>query len=260
MYRIIIADDEKDERNVIRFLLNKFNFVLHIDEVANGKEALSKLQETPTDILFTDVKMPFMDGIELATKARELYPNIQIIFFSGYDDFDYAKKAISLRAFDYILKPVNPMEFQKTLSSVLESIKNLTKEQEQSVSKNIHNTNEIPKIYDEIEQESSKHSIQIVQQYIHEHYHEDLSLNLLAEKVFLTPRYLSEIFIQETGCGINKYTKNLRMENAKHLLINTNMKISDIGKSVGYSNESYFCRSFRENFGLSPEKYRQIHT
>jgi two-component system response regulator YesN len=83
-------------------------------------------------------------------------------------------------------------------------------------------------------------------------------LNLLAEKVYLSPSYLSEIFIKETGCGINKYIKNLRMENAKDLLNHTNMKITDICKKVGYHNLSYFVRSFREHFGSSPEKYRQM--
>jgi two-component system, response regulator YesN len=83
-------------------------------------------------------------------------------------------------------------------------------------------------------------------------------LNLLAEKVYLSPSYLSEIFIKETGCGINKYIKNLRMEKAKVLLYHTNMKIIDICNKVGYHNQSYFVRSFREHFGSSPEKYRQM--
>ncbi|KLV26585.1 hypothetical protein ABW02_10840 [Niallia circulans] len=94
-------------------------------------------------------------------------------------------------------------------------------------------------------------------QYIHEHYAEDLSLNILADKVYLSPRYLSDVFIQETGSGINKYIKQVRMDAAKNLLIHTNMKINDICKQVGYQNISYFVRSFRESFGLSPEKFRQ---
>ena len=109
----------------------------------------------------------------------------------------------------------------------------------------------------ETEPHSSKHAIHIVKQYIHKHYGKDLSLNLLADQVFFTPRYLSSLFIEETGGGINKYIKNLRMEKAKDMLINTNMKINDICKKVGYSNVSYFCKSFQEDFGTTPEKYRQ---
>ena len=127
MYRILIVDDEKDERNVIRFLLNKYHFQLDIIESNNGKEALTQLEKQTIDILFTDIKMPFIDGIELATRARELYPTIQTIFFTGHDDFDFVKKALSLRAVDYILKPVKPDEFQNTLCSVIQNIKNSEK-------------------------------------------------------------------------------------------------------------------------------------
>lgn len=80
MSRILIVDDEKDERSVIRFLLKKFNFELEIVEAANGKEALEELMRSPADILLTDVKMPFVDGMELATKAREHYDDMEIIF------------------------------------------------------------------------------------------------------------------------------------------------------------------------------------
>lgn len=510
MYRMLIADDESDERKVIRYLLNKFDFKFHIEEASNGKEALAKLQNSPIDILFTDVKMPFMDGIELAANVQELHPNVQIIFFSGHDDFEYIKKALSLRAVDYILKPINPAELKKTITSVLERADVLKAEQLQreanmiyqknhilyrlinqtpldtlekecstigldflnnyshlfliqfdesffddlshnkntltfydniseiigipcdyinlnpsqsvlllegsgkssayyvglaskiqqhilsiygincyiSISDKITNAKGISTIYEETEKnlenrffspdiyiypkhnltmdqlvdsteddyllkaiqkdiqlkdsyslkqdiqmlfdnyknkqcvshiyirflfsnllkmlgrelleleesefnnkivaiystqnlleieqiinevldkgivkletdnQSPKHAIHLVKQYISNHYGDDLSLNLLADKVFLTPRYLSSIFIQETGYGINKYIKNLRMNQAKELLLDTNMKINEICMAVGYSNVSYFCKSFQEDFGATPEKYRQLH-
>ena len=100
-------------------------------------------------------------------------------------------------------------------------------------------------------------AIALVEQYIRAHYEEPLSLDLLAEKVYLTPHYLSSIFIQEKGIGINKYIKNLRMEKARELLTGTNMKISEICERVGYSNLSYFCRTFRNEFGMTPEQYRR---
>ncbi len=509
MYRMLIVDDESDERRVIRYLLNKFDFHFHVEEASNGKEALAKLQDTPIDILFTDIKMPFMDGIELATKVQQLHPNVQIIFFSGHDDFEYVKKALSLRAVNYILKPINPVEFKNTISSVVERSEILKVEQLQketnltylkdhilyrvinrtplealekeystlgfdflntysylfliqfeesffdgisydddtpsfydnickitdtscdyinlnpfqsvlifqntgessnyyielatelqqhilylynkncyiSVSNEITDPNNISTIYEEteaflenrfffpeiyiypnhissadklddsdednywvksiqkdielkdshslrqsidmlfakyksrqcvshiyikflfsnilqlltkdllelsdsdlndkivaiystqnlaeieiiinkvldkgikkleMEQQSPSHAIHLVKQYIHDHYGDDLSLNVLADKVFLTPRYLSSIFIEEVGYGINKYIKNMRMSKAKELLLNTNMKVNEICKAVGYSNVSYFCKSFLEDFGATPEKYRQI--
>ena len=106
-------------------------------------------------------------------------------------------------------------------------------------------------------EDSPKRTIALVEQYIKEHYDQPLSLDLLAEKAFRTPHYLSSIFIQEKGIGINKYIKNIRMEKARELLKNTNMKISDICERVGYGSVSYFCRSFRNEYGVTPEQYRR---
>ena len=116
---------------------------------------------------------------------------------------------------------------------------------------------------DELEQqlepdrESPRHMIQLVEQYIREHYEDVLSLDILAEKVYLTPHYLSSIFIQEKGVGINKYIKTIRMDKARELLMKTNRKISDICIQVGYTNVSYFCRSFRNEYGVTPDQYRR---
>lgn len=513
MYRVLIADDDAVEREVIRYLLNEFS--LEVSEATNGKEALALMLDQKFDILITDIRMPYVDGIELSEEVRVLYPDIRIIFFSGYDDFSYAKAALKLNVDDYVLKPVVPEEFHKTIANVLEQIQ--TNEefllQGESLNKYAHNhvlyqlangtdiktlaalyphmdfsfidscyrffliqlkqdyfgdstngdnilssmglqqllppdcyfvnlnpaqnllvfagnkqalpwyqdlaqqivsqiqqtcgilchiaisstfsgPNEFAIAYKEAEQhlidryfstdstlicseksttlpqrdarlpfKSNTHSyddgiidqlkmdIQMkdgvglkkhmtsliaawkniehpsflyfhhfcvnllslllgalnmnteenrakfgdiilhaenmsqvanvllnltdklaaqlveehaapkyellqVKQYIHNHYNEDLSLEILAAKVFLTPRYLSALFIEENDCGINRYIKNVRMEKAKELLLNTNLSVNDIAQKVGYSNLSYFCKSFSEVFGTTPKKYR----
>lgn len=132
MYRLMIADDEDEERLGIRFLLKKYGFQFEITEAVDGKDALKKLEENGADILFTDVKMPFLNGLELSEQARKLIPGIQIIFFSGYDDFDYVKQALSLQAVDYILKPVSPIEFQKVIALVLERMEKENAKQQQN--------------------------------------------------------------------------------------------------------------------------------
>lgn len=499
MFRLMIADDEDAERMGINFLLNKFGYMFTIREASDGMEALRGLEDFPADILLTDVKMPFLDGIGLAAKVREKYPEIQIIFFSGYDDFEYVKQALSLQAVDYILKPVDPAEFQRVIGravkllheketavqntgvlksyvitrllnqvsyeklvqengegqllflkeytrliliefeedvfgNVISDIKafcslvkgaipgsfdfldltpsqgvfflkaeNLEEKHVQELARCIHlivgkeyqkkcylavsarigeaegignayrqaeqnleerffyqdsyiyprrslEQTETEKISDglllqaiekdvachdsyslrrnveillnvcrnngfqsyiytrfvcanlikilakelsgsgerladlveriyacsnfsgleaeiwqvtrELEErfqtaeDSPKRTIAMVEQFIKEHYHEPLSLDLLAEKAFRTPHYLSSIFIQEKGIGINKYIKNVRMEKARELLKGTNMKISDICEQVGYGSVSYFCRSFRNEYGVTPEQYR----
>lgn len=500
MYKLLIADDEDTERIGIKFLLEKYQFNFEITEASNGNEALEIIRKNDIDILFTDVKMPFLDGLELAVRAKEINQQLQIIFFSGYDDFDYVKQALVLQAVDYILKPVNTEEFCKVITTVsnrldeerydeqkqlyfnqnyvltrllnmtnyeqlekrfskekLEFLKeykrliliefeqdffgNVIEDAQQlyakfsdvfqysfyimdlnplqavmlvkepldenvcykqmeclhtfieeclktkcyiSISRQITEVQELGSAYREAErnleerfffkdiyiypldnkhknaeigsdnideilqniekdirgkdvysisrnvelliekcrnnifesyiytryicanllnilfealpekkeklaenierlyqctnfsaievllmeilqavennllpkQDSPKRVIAIVEQYVYEHYMDVLSLDILAEKVYLTPHYLSNIFSQEKGIGLNKYIKNVRMEKAQELLLDTNMKISDICEKVGYSNVSYFCKTFRTEYGMTPEKYR----
>lgn len=109
-------------------------------------------------------------------------------------------------------------------------------------------------------QGSIRREITQVTEYISKNYGSDLSVEMLASIVFLTPDYLSRLFKKTTGKSLSQYIRQYRMDKARELLIRTNKKIIDIGIQVGYPNYSYFCQSFREYFGTSPEKYRQEKT
>ena len=122
MYTLLIADDEKIEREGIKFLLQNYKDQLEIIEAINGKQAYEILSRKKVDILLTDIKMPFMNGIELTKKARELHPNLKIILFSGYSEFEYAREAIQMGVLNYILKPVNPEEFDLVIKNIIKNI------------------------------------------------------------------------------------------------------------------------------------------
>ena len=119
MYNILIVDDERIERNGIIMLLKRLSINAGIVEAANGKEAYEYLcsdEAEHIDILLTDVKMPFMDGITLIKKLNEDNIKLKTIIFSGYNEFEYAKLAVKLGVKDYILKPVDPVEFENTIN------------------------------------------------------------------------------------------------------------------------------------------------
>lgn len=121
MYNILIVDDERIERNGIIMLLKRLSINAGIVEAANGKEAYEYLcsdEAEHIDILLTDVKMPFMDGITLIKKLNEDNIKLKTIIFSGYNEFEYAKLAVKLGVKDYILKPVDPVEFENTIKKV----------------------------------------------------------------------------------------------------------------------------------------------
>lgn len=118
--KILIVDDEKSEREGIRFLIEKFGFPLVIAEACNGKTALEYLEKhRDVDILLTDVKMPYMDGLELAECVNEKNPDLFIVIFSAYSEFEYAKKACAANAVNYLLKPVEVDEFEAVMRQVI---------------------------------------------------------------------------------------------------------------------------------------------
>lgn len=119
MLKILLVDDDQVAINGVRLLLSKKNYDFEILEARNGRIALDILQDTPIDILFTDVDMPLMNGIQLAQKAQQLYPAIKIIFFSAYSDFSYAQTAIRLNAVSYLLKPIQPVEFYDVINRTI---------------------------------------------------------------------------------------------------------------------------------------------
>ena len=498
MYKVLVVDDEKIGRDGISFLLKQSSYQFDIKEAQNGKVALQYLLNNEVDFLFTDIKMPFMDGIELIQEVMKVKPEIKIVILSGYSDFEYAKNAMKVGVSEYLLKPIDPKEFNTSLDKVVKQYESQKKEQmkikrqnvllkehilfslvngnsvshiekqfdglsvmdfidnysrmmliefnrnfygevfdfvdqlrnnlsidfdyinlnlEQSllffkednedklkavayqiirlvavqytrrcyiaISDTIHDLssmNEIERqledlvdnkyfhsdkqlylinektveislenfdhvinlleedlklknakalrkdledlyntyyqargytsdylkfklsvlvkqIYqilsytdeksvneqialfyhakdlnemiqilylftDELEKEFDKgknfvhKEIESVKKYIYNHYNQDLSVDQLADYVCLAPSYLSHIFKKETGENLGRFIKRVRMEKAKDMLENSYEKIVTISVAVGYQNVSYFCQSFREYFGISPQKYR----
>lgn len=129
MYKILIVDDSILDIDCISFLIEKYSLPLHVEKAVNGHEALSLLKNTHFDILFTDIKMPFMDGLELSRETRRICPDTKIIIFSGYNDFEYAKTAITIGVENYLLKPIVPADFESTMRKVIRSIE-LMRQQE----------------------------------------------------------------------------------------------------------------------------------
>jgi len=116
MYTVIVADDEEEIRRALVKRVNweGIGFKL-VGEASNGAEALEMVEKFEPDLLLTDIKMPFISGIELARQVREVRPSTQIAFLSGYDDFEYAQMAIQYNIISYILKPISADEITNEL-------------------------------------------------------------------------------------------------------------------------------------------------
>ena len=118
-YSILIVDDEKNEREGISRLIKKFGFQLNVSQAKNGEEALKKFENNQYDILLTDIKMPYMDGITLIRELKSRGKTPVFIIYSAYGEFEYAQNAISLGVMEYLLKPIRLEAFEKLFTKVI---------------------------------------------------------------------------------------------------------------------------------------------
>ncbi|MFT8350927.1 response regulator [Clostridium saccharoperbutylacetonicum] len=116
LYKIMIVDDEEEIRlGIIKRIDWEANGFVVVGDAENGQDALEKAEKLQPDVIMTDIKMPYMDGLELGKKLVELMPSTKIIVFSGCDDFEYAHQAIKINVVEYVLKPINSAEFIEVL-------------------------------------------------------------------------------------------------------------------------------------------------
>ena len=106
---------------MLRFLIEREKYPLSIVEASNGKSVLEILREDSIDILLADIRMPYMDGLELSAIVHDEFPETKIIILSAYGEFGYAKKAMEAKAVSYLLKPINIQEFNTVILNTISS-------------------------------------------------------------------------------------------------------------------------------------------
>lgn len=123
LYRIILVDDEEEVRKGIIRKIDWENLGFQVvGDAENGEDALEKIEQLEPDVVMTDIRMPYMDGLTLCSRIRQKYPSVKILIFSGFDDFEYAQTAIKLNVTEYILKPVNVEELTEILNRVRDNL------------------------------------------------------------------------------------------------------------------------------------------
>ena len=123
LYKILLVDDEMD---VLRAMKKKIDweamgFCL-AGTAENGQEALEMAEQLHIDVVMTDIKMPYMDGLTLCRKLKENYRNIKVVIYSGFDDFEFAREAVHLEAEEYLLKPISVKDMEEVLTRIRQKL------------------------------------------------------------------------------------------------------------------------------------------
>ncbi len=247
MYRVILVDDE---RLIVRGLSSVVPWKELGCEVAavsyDGKTGLEQIRSLKPDIVLTDIRMPNMDGLTMLAAVHSEFPEIQTAVLTAYRDFDYARQALTLGVFRYLLKPSNLEELKETVRLMAARLDTRPARREESEEGTVA--------------AAGNHLVRAALAYMKEHCAEQhLSLGEVADRVYVSQWHLSKLLNRETGQSFFDLLGSLRISRAKELLTGTSMRVQDVAEATGFSDVGHFSRSFKRFAGCTPGEYRNQH-
>jgi two-component system, response regulator YesN len=224
--RVLIADDERPARFVLRSLLEEIGFPGEgIEEAAGGRELVELSRARRFDCAFVDVRMPGLDGLAAIEEAASDSPLTRWVIVSSHAEFEYARSALRLGVTEYLLKPVGVEE----LAACLQRLGLLPGDPE------------------------ADSLLGPVIEYLKRNFNADVSVADAAALVGLSPNYLSALFHRRTGSTISLYLSKLRVEEAARL-IREGASVAEAAAAVGYADTRHFARKFKSITGSLPSE------
>lgn len=250
MYRILLVDDD----SAIRYVYSKMKAwrecgFLIAAEASNGRDALRLLQKEHFDLVLTDIRMPFVDGLALLREIKERGIDTFAILVSSYNEFEYARQGLILGAFDFIVKPVS----EKSLTEALERAKIYLgeKRQNQEISELILRV--MKQLGVSMEQDSF---LQRLCLYLTENMGQTLTMENAAFNMNLNKDYFGKLVKQHTGMSFHTLYATIKMEYAKTLIKEGGYRNYEISDMLGYSTPDYFAKIFKDITGMTPTQYK----
>lgn len=256
MYKVLIVEDEDIIRKGLTFMVDwlKVNCVV-VGEATDGVEGLSKIEELHPDIVITDVRMPFKDGLQMLEESIFEY-DYEAIIISGYSEFEYAKKAITLGVNEYLLKPIDFKHLYKIINKLTDKIKFETEVRERLNS--VDNMDIYYEVLDIRYYDSNENKTKYVAgilDYIKENYSKKISLSDLSKKYNFSSSYLNSKFKEETSYTFNDFLNRYRILQSVVLLKRGKLMVYEIAEMVGFQDYKYFFQVFKKYIGCSPTKF-----
>mgnify|MGYP000897470630 FL=1 len=230
---LIIEDEERSREALIRKIRQYLGNGIEVDVAGNGLKGVKRAMVLHPDLIFMDVEMPVMDGLEASVIINRQLSTARIVFLTAYDKFQYVVEAMRSGAKDYLLKPVQENELHRILDVYIGKSRDK-----------------------ESRPETFETALDV---WLEHHYAESLNMEVAATAVGMTTPYFSKKVKAVTGVNFSEHLANRRMDRAKEYLRTTELPIAEISAKVGYVDSRHFTKVFKKRTGMTPGSYRQVY-
>lgn len=242
MYKVALVDDEQlIVEGLSRVMPWEKLGCQVIGTAGDGLSGLALIRREKPDILFTDIRMPNMDGLTMLSAVKSEFPRMQVTVLTAFRDFDYAQQAMHLGACRYLLKPSKMDELNEAVCEMTRRLDAMPPAQETE---------------SEAGGEASSFVVRAALAYMQAHCTQRLSLGDVAENVYVSQWHLSKLINRHTGQSFLDLLSGMRIERAKQLLRNPSMRVHDVAEQTGFSDVAHFSKSFKRLTGQTPGEYR----
>ena len=248
MYKFIFVDDEEMAQHFFKDIINYNSYGFVLEKMFSSAELALAYIKTHRDIsvVITDIKMGNMSGLDFCENIRGFDNEMLLVCITGYKEFEYARRAIKVNIFDYLLKPTLYKDLEALFIRMRAHLDFVAKAGRQSAA----GTDVLP------EEAHGKSIIDMAKDFIDENYNRNITLETVAQHVSMNPAYFSRFFKQHTNGNFIDYLSKIRIKKAIALLQDPRVRIGEICTMVGYKSPQHFYKLFKYYTGYTPSEFR----
>jgi YesN/AraC family two-component response regulator len=241
MYRVYIVDDEP---LMVSRIIETVSWEENGFEVAgsgtNPASAIEEILRINPDLVFCDLKMPELGGVSLVRRLREAGANCEFVMISAFAEFEATRDFFRLDGFDYLLKPLDPLEADMVLEKVSRKLGS-----KRNAAPTLNFTPSPSKSFDDLVG------------YVTENYNKKHTLSSLSRRFGLSESYICNLFSKHYNSTLRIFITDARMKQAERRISGSDQSLKEIAVDCGYNDYFYFCRVFKAYFGIPPTEYRE---
>lgn len=240
MYRILLIDPDHQSREQTKKMLDWHHYGFTLQDYADTfSTALSLFKQECYELVLINMSQLNDEGLRISEHIRQ-QSRIPIVLIGGSKEFQIVRRALTLQVSDYLPRPVQPYEFKSSLLSIKENLDGYDGAR--------HKKRMAQRPTNIVDQ---------VKNYVEQALNENITLREISNILHYNYSYLGQKFKDQENMTFNEYLLHRRMEKAKTLLRNTDLKIYEIANEVGYIEIDWFYKKFKEYTGLSANEYRK---